>query len=120
MEYNASYPIYLQVLEDIKKNIVTGRIMPGEKLASVRDMAVEYKINPNTATRVYQLLEEEGICHTRRGLGTFINEDSDMVAELKNQMAKKMIIYFLKNMWQLGFSTKEISEMVIAEGEETC
>ena len=68
MEYNSSLPIYLQVANLIKRDIVTGKRELGEKLPSVRELAVSYTINPNTVSRVYKELETEGVCFTRRGM----------------------------------------------------
>nr|WP_294667744.1 GntR family transcriptional regulator [uncultured Blautia sp.] len=107
MEYNSSLPIYLQAANSIKRDIVTGKLSPGEKLPSVRDLAVEYTINPNTVSRVYKELEQEGVCFTRRGMGTFVTEDSGKVQQLKEEMAGALIREFLEGMEQLGFSRAE-------------
>ena len=107
MEYNSSLPIYLQAANSIKRDIVTGKLSPGEKLPSVRDLAVEYTINPNTVSRVYKELEQEGVCFTRRGMGTFVTEDSGKVQLLKEEMAVALIREFLEGMEQLGFSRAE-------------
>lgn len=107
MEYNSSLPIYLQAANSIKRDIVTGKLSPGEKLPSVRDLAVEYTINPNTVSRVYKELEQEGVCFTRRGMGTFVTEDSGKVQLLKEEMAGALIREFLEGMEQLGFSRAE-------------
>ena len=64
MEFNSALPIYLQVVTAIKRDIVTGKISLGEKLPSGRDLAIQYTINPNTASRVYKELENQGICFT--------------------------------------------------------
>ena len=81
MEYNSSLPIYLQAANSIKQDIVTGKLSPGARLPSVRDLAVEYTINPNTVSRVYKELEMEGVCFTRRGMGTFVTEDPERVQQ---------------------------------------
>ena len=107
MEYNSSLPIYLQVAYLIKRDIVTGKLSQGAKLPSVRDLAVEYTINPNTVSRVYKELEMEGICFTRRGMGTFVTEDARRVQMLKEEMAGTLIREFLEGMEQLGFSRSE-------------
>ena len=107
MEYNSSLPIYIQAANSIKRDIVTGKLSPGEKLPSVRDLAVEYTINPNTVSRVYKELEQEGVCFTRRGMGTFVTEDSGKVQQLKEEMAGALIREFLEGMEQLGFSRAE-------------
>ena len=77
MEYNPALPIYLQAANSIKRDIVTGKLPPGAKLPSVRDLAVEYTINPNTVSRVYKELESEGVCFTRRGMGTFVRRSRE-------------------------------------------
>lgn len=104
MEYNSSLPIYLQAANSIKQDIVTGKLSPGARLPSVRDLAVEYTINPNTVSRVYKELEMEGVCFTRRGMGTFVTEDPERVQQLKEEMAGALIREFLEGMEQLGFS----------------
>ena len=76
MEYNPALPIYLQVANSIKRDIVTGRLELGARLPSVRDLAVAYTINPNTVSRVYKELEMEDVCFTRRGMGTFVDRKS--------------------------------------------
>nr|WP_294531038.1 GntR family transcriptional regulator [uncultured Blautia sp.] len=107
MEYNPTLPIYLQTANAIKRDIVTGKLSPGEKLPSVRDLAVEYTINPNTVSRVYKELESEGVCFTRRGMGTFVTEEQEKVDMLKEEMAGNLIRDFLESMEQLGFSRSE-------------
>ena len=102
MEYNSSLPIYLQVANLIKRDIVTGKRELGEKLPSVRELAVSYTINPNTVSRVYKELETEGVCFTRRGMGTFVTEDSEKVKNMKEEMAGTLIHEFLEGMQQLG------------------
>ena len=107
MEYNPALPIYLQAANSIKRDIVTGKLPPGAKLPSVRDLAVEYTINPNTVSRVYKELESEGVCFTRRGMGTFVTEDPGKVDQMKEEMADTLIRDFLEGMEQLGFSRSE-------------
>ena len=75
MQFDNSLPIYQQVVTAIKKEIAAGRIAPGDKLPSCRDLAVQYRINPNTAARVYQVLETEHVTETRRGTGTYVREE---------------------------------------------
>ena len=116
MEFNSALPIYLQVVTEIKREIVTGRIALGEKLPSGRDLALQYTINPNTASRVYKELENAGICFTKRGLGTFVSEDPDLVKRLRDEMARELLEQFLEGMRKLGISPQEAAEL-IAVGE---
>ena len=97
-------PLYMRVYEYYKDLITEGKLSPGARLPSVRDLAVEYTINPNTVSRVYKELEMEGVCFTRRGMGTFVTEDPERVQQLKEEMAGALIREFLEGMEQLGFS----------------
>ncbi|SDF93384.1 GntR family transcriptional regulator [Marvinbryantia formatexigens] len=112
MEYNPALPIYLQVMTAIKHDIVAGRLALGEKMPSVRDLAIQYTINPNTAGRVYKELENEGICFTRRGMGTFVTEDEERIKQMKEEMAGELISQFLGGMRRLGISGEEAIELV--------
>ncbi len=113
MKFDNASPIYLQVVREIKKEIVTGKIKPGDKLPSGRELAVQYVINPNTAARVYQVLESEGVSYTKRGLGTFVVEEEDLVHRLKQEMADESISTFLQRMHDLGYDNAEIVEMIL-------
>ena len=91
MEYNSSLPIYLQVAYMIKRDKDTGKRELGENLHSLRELTVSFTINPNTVSRVYKELETEGVCFTRRGMGTFVTEDSEKVKNMKEEMAGTLI-----------------------------
>nr|WP_294466649.1 GntR family transcriptional regulator [uncultured Sellimonas sp.] len=118
MDYNVEIPIYMQVIRDLKKRIVRRQLHPGEKLPSNRELAVLYKVNPNTAARIYKEMEAEGYCYTKRGLGTFITEDEKMQEELRKEMADALLSGFLKEMQDLGFSRKEIISKIEEFDEE--
>ena len=115
MEYDSSLPIYLQAANSIKRDIVTGKLATGAKLPSVRELAVTYTINPNTVSRVYKELEMEGVCFTRRGMGTFVTEDPEKVRQLREEMADTLIREFLEGMERLGFSGAEAVERLAVE-----
>lgn len=112
MEYHNNLPIYVQIKDLIKKDIVKKKILLGKKLPSTREMALKLKVNPNTIARVYKELEQEKITFTKRGLGTFITEEEVILNELKNIMANKIIEDFFNGMYDLGYSKEEILEML--------
>ncbi|MDO4617831.1 MAG: GntR family transcriptional regulator [Lachnospiraceae bacterium] len=112
MEFQNNQPIYLQVINDIKRRLIRGEISSGEKLSSVRELAQTYQINPNTASRVYKEMETMGICFTRRGLGTFITEDEEKIMEIRQEMAGEYLQEFIKGMTEMGFSFDEIRKML--------
>lgn len=107
MQFDASQPIYQQVVDDLKKEIAAGNIHPGDKLPSCRDLAVQYRINPNTAARVYQCLESGGVTESRRGMGTYVREDPQLIQSIRSDMADTFTARFVKDMAGLGFSREE-------------
>lgn len=111
-EFNDKMPIYLQIMDRIKMDIVTEKLKANDKLPSVREMAMSLKVNPNTLQRAYQELERLGIVYTQRGTGTFVAEKSNMIADLKQEMAKEVIDSFILRMKRLGFSEQEIIESI--------
>ncbi|RKP58340.1 GntR family transcriptional regulator [Cohnella endophytica] len=107
-EFNASKPIYLQLADRINRMIVSKELQAGEKLQSVRDMAVSYNVNPNTIQRTYSELEREGILETRRGQGTFVTEQEDRLIRLRGNLKDEQIQSFVKVMQEMGYSSHEI------------
>ncbi len=112
MEFNNNIPIYIQVMEKIKQEIVTGKLKLGEKMLSSRDYGNELGINFNTVARVYKEMEMEELLFTRRGLGTFVTESKDRVDQLRYEMAKKQIESFIFNMTQIGYTKDDMINMI--------
>ena len=112
MEFNEKMPIYLQIVNAIKNDIVIENIKGGDKLPSVREMAEKFRVNPNTIQRVYQELEREEITFTQRGMGTFITQDNNKIEEIKWSVAKELIESFIKGMRDIGYSTLQISDCI--------
>lgn len=115
MEFNNNIPIYIQVIEKIKQDIVTGKLHPGDKMPSSRDYSNELGINFNTVARVYKEMEMEEILFTKRGLGTFITESSEKINNLRLEMAKKQIEAFITGMKQIGYSKEEMIKFIELE-----
>ena len=97
---------------DFKRRILTGEIKLGDKLPSTRELAVQYTVNPNTAARIYNELEQCGLCYTKRGLGTFVSEDVHLIDTLKAELSSEMIETFVSGMTSLGFSKDEIINLI--------
>jgi len=112
MEFDNKVPIYLQVIQDIKVNIVKGNLSLGEKLPSSRELAYRYSINPNTANRIYKELEAEQLCFTRRGLGTYITEDKEKIHLVQKEMAQEVVENFIKGMNQLAINKEEAINLI--------
>ena len=111
-----SRPIYLQIVELIKADIISGVYQPGEKLPSVRDLAAEASVNPNTMQKALTELERSGLVYTQRTSGRFITEDVSKMTELKEQLAREQIQLFLKNMEQPGIRKEDIRRRADLEG----
>jgi GntR family transcriptional regulator len=115
MNFDPMIPIWLQVATSIKQQIVTGRLPPGAKLPGGRDLALQYGINPNTAARIYQELEREGVCQTQRGLGTFVTDSGETVQRLREEMARGAVSRFLADLKGMGINREEAIELIRKE-----
>jgi GntR family transcriptional regulator len=93
-------------------------MLPGEKLPGGRDLAVQFSINPNTAARVYQELERDGLVETRRGMGTYITGDTERIARLRTQMAADAAGRYLRDLRLLGLSRADAIRLLNDEKEE--
>ena len=121
-QFNADAPIWSQLIAQIKVGIVTGAFPPGERLPSVRDLAAEAGVNPNTLQRALTELERDGLVYSQRTAGRFVTEDQSMIASAKRSLAESHIQTFLRAMAHLGYDREEILTLLrqekIEEGEE--
>lgn len=100
-------PIFVQIVERIQMEILSGKYQPGDKLPSVRDLAMEAAVNPNTMQKALSELERSGLVYTQRTSGRFITEDENMIHQLKKERAEETIENFLAQMQDIGFSKEE-------------
>lgn len=112
MEFKDNEAIYLQIAGLVCENILTGKWLAGAKILSVRDLAVELEVNPNTVMRSYELLQELGIVYNRRGQGLFVAEDGRerVVAFRKDNFVRQDLPGLFKNIYLLGVSMEEIQQ----------
>lgn len=106
-EFNDFKPIYIQLIEHIQLRIISGIYPIGEKIPSVRDMASEASVNPNTMQKALAELEKKGLVYTQRTSGRFITEDMDLIKNMKEGLAKEQVENFLISMKKIGFEKKE-------------
>ena len=116
--FKSDLPIYSQLVEQIKLGIVSGIFKPGERLASVRDMAMEAGVNPNTMQRALQELEREGMVYSQRTSGRFVTEDEAVIDNEKKNLAEEQIKSFLEAMSKLGYGRDEIISLLEENGKE--
>ncbi len=105
-------PIYLQLMEQIRRDIVAGTYRPGDRLPSVRDLALDAAVNPNTMQKALSELERVGLVHSQRTSGRFITEDKAMLEKLKEELAAEQIREFFEKMRQLGFENSETLTLI--------
>lgn len=110
-------PIYLQLMERIQRDIIAGVYQPGDKLPSVRDLALEAAVNPNTMQKALSELERSGLVYSQRTSGRFITEDTEMLTQMKKELATEHIQEFFQKMEQLGFSRAELLTLVTKAAE---
>lgn len=101
-------PIYVQIMNSVKEAIAAGEISPSERIPSVRELAQDFEVNPNTMQRALNELEREGLLVSERTAGRFVTDDKELIEELKNEMAARTADRFRKEMGALGFSDDEM------------
>ena len=106
-QFNNKEPIYLQIVELVKKNIAIGDLSPGDKLPSVRELSKDLGVNANRLRGAYGELERLGITYTRRGMGSFISEGDNSMKDLKVDMGKDLAKKFIKEMASIGIDKEE-------------
>ncbi|WP_027633870.1 GntR family transcriptional regulator [Clostridium hydrogeniformans] len=111
-QFNSKEPIYFQIVNYIKRKIVSGEFEEGEKLPSVRDLARELKVNPNTIQRVYTELENENLVYTQRGLGKFVNGDFKNINKIRKEISTEILDNFIKELRELGFTKDEVINII--------
>lgn len=115
---DSSRPIYLQIIERVQMDILTGRYQPGDKLPSVRDLAQEAAVNPNTMQKALSELERSGLIYSQRTSGRFITEDKELIHQMKKELAAAEVSAFVAHMKQLGITPEEIRQLLAETIEE--
>ncbi len=112
-------PIFIQIIEKIQMDIISGLYHPGDKLPSVRDLAQRASVNPNTMQKALSELERTGLVYSQRTSGRFITEDTAMIDNLKSELAKELITQFLDSMEKLGIEKEEAISLIskISKGD---
>ncbi|NLL38811.1 MAG: GntR family transcriptional regulator [Clostridiales bacterium] len=105
-------PIYVQLIERIKLLILSGAYPAGSRLPSVRDMASEASVNPNTLQKALSELEREGLVYTQRTSGRFVTEDENMIKQVKKELAIEQIELVTKKLIEMGFSKEEMLALI--------
>ena len=118
-KFTSDKPIYVQLVDLFKIGILSGELALGSKLDSVRELAVDAKVNPNTMQKALSELEKLGLVRTERTSGRFITDDRGKIAAMRKELAESEIGGFLEKMKTLGFSNVEVVSLIseLKEGE---
>ena len=112
MKFEDNVPIYQQIIALIKLKLITKEWEADQKLPSVRDMAVQLGVNPNTIQRAYMELEREEYIYSKRGMGNFVTGDKQKIESLAVDAAERIMNDFIREMKKMGFSTEDIIRLI--------
>lgn len=120
MNYNFdnNIPIYLQLVSLIKNDIIKGTLSPGEKLPSIRDLAITYKVNPNTVGKALSELENISLIYTERTNGKYVSSDIYLINKYKEEYATSLTEEYINKMINLGYNKEEINKYIMKKGEK--
>lgn len=109
---SSGVPIYLQVVQQVKQRIATGALLPGEKLPSVRDIAEQLRVNPNTIARAISELEHQGIVETRRGTGTYVAEITSTLSRAeRRRLVNEACEHAVTEAYHLAWPAEDLKEV---------
>lgn len=114
--FNNDRPIYLQLAEQLEIFIISGKVKPGERLLSVRELAMQAQVNPNTMQRALVELENHGLIYAERTSGRFITNDQRLLTDYREKYAHAKAQQFYQEMEDLGFSKLDVVNHIIKEG----
>jgi len=110
--FDSNTPIYLQLVKFFTIRIAVGQWNPGDRVMSVRDLAVEYQVNPNTVQKALAELERQGLVYTERTSGRFITRENSIVQAARSKLVDTEVANFAKQMKQLGYSREQCLTLV--------
>ena len=105
-------PIYLQIMEKIKLQIVSHALEPNQQLPTVRELASEAGVNPNTIQRALSDLEREGFVYSKRTTGRFVTEDKELIAQSRKQLSEEELEHFVSSMTHFDYEKEELPGVV--------
>lgn len=105
-------PIYVQLMETITAAIASGTLTAGSRLPSVREMAAQAGVNPNTMQRALSELEREGLLYSQRTAGRFVTDQSDSITQKRKELAMQQIRIFLSSMKEMGYTSEQTLNLI--------
>lgn len=111
-EFDSSKPIYIQLIDELKLRIISGMIPIGSKLDSVRDLAEEAGVNPNTMQRALAELERDQLVFSQRTSGRYVTDDRELIKRIRRDFAQQKISELATTLLQLGYTKNELMELI--------
>ena len=108
-KFEIDRPIYIQLVEHLKSFIILGELQLGSRIPSVREFALQAKVNPNTMQKALMELEDEGLIYTERTNGKFVTENKELIEKVKKDLANQITSKYIESMKNLGISKQEIT-----------
>ena len=105
-------PIYVQLMETITAAIASGTLAAGSRLPSVREMAAQAGVNPNTMQRALAELERNGLLYSQRTAGRFVTDQSDRITQKRKELAMQQIRIFLSSMKEMGYTSEQTLNLI--------
>lgn len=116
LDFDNNTPIYIQLVEQLKIDIISGKLMPGERLLSVREFALKLKVNPNTMQKALQELEELKLIYTERTNGKYVTDDEVLISVFKKKHALELSNKYFLGMEDIGFDKNSTIEYLKSLG----
>lgn len=111
-QFQSTQPIYLQIMALIKRQIATSKLLSGTQLGSVRDLAIQYQVNPNTVQRALSELEREGLVKSDRTIGRFVTDDSSLIQQLHRGLFDQATTHYVSVVNELNIGIDEVVKEV--------
>ena len=113
-------PIYIQLVEKLRIEIVSGKLKNGERIPSVRELALTTKVNPNTMQKALVELENEGLIYTERTNGKFVTDNKELIEKIKRKLAEEKVNNYIKDMKNIGITYEESIQYLQELGRKEC
>ena len=117
-QFNRTEAVFLQIEKRLKREILVGKYPPDSQFPSVRQLAAEAAVNPNTMQKALSLLEDEGLLYSKGTLGRFVTSDAQTLRNAKDEMQKEVVTTLLAQARELGISGKELIEYIEMEEDQ--
>jgi GntR family transcriptional regulator len=117
IDFRSDQPIYIQIVEQVRRQVTSGELKQGDQLPTVRQLATELRVNFNTVARAYRLLDDAGLISTQQGRGTYIWEQpsEETLDRLRTQELESLTHRYLEDALRLGFNADQVSNQIAEE-----